>query len=411
MFKKIFSSSTSKDALVSLVGNALVAAAGMIFSIVLARSLSGPAEFGIMSALLSLGIILGSLGDIGVTSALINFLPKQPANRQSILSFAFWCQIIIGLTMITVMLGLIPFGNRLIPGTQPSHFFTLGLLGFVLTLEVFSVAIFKAEKKFFLAALIATMDSWLKILFILLIVWKGELRIITVLLASLTASTLTTLFGLTFEIRGLRLAFPRQHAREIFQFTKWISIMSVFSVFIGRIDVIMLNALGNSFDAGIFAAAARVALVFVLIVSSLGSVVSPRFSSFVDKNTTKKYLNKLILMTTGVALFMLLIAALAPNIINLVFGAKYQPAIPVFRALTIAMIPFLYTIVTVNPLIYTFSRPDLIAKLTVIQVLFIITINWLLIPRIGAYAPTIALAVSNLFVLGFTSLKLRQLLA
>lgn len=409
-FSKLIQSSTSRDAFIALFGNVLVAAAGMLFSIILARGLDGPGEFGVISALLAIATILSSLGDIGITSALINFLPKHPDSRQEILSLAFWAQTAIGIVMLGVLLLITPFGGRLVPGSSPVHFLLLGVIGFILSLQIFSVAIFRAEKKFLWVALIQGLDSWLKISFVTLLLLGNALQITTVLAASLLASALATLVGLSFEFRGLRFIFPKEHAQRIFKFTKWITLMAFFSVFIGRIDIIMLNALSNSYDAGIFAAAARVALVFVIIVSSLGSVVGPRFSGFTDKLTTKRYLKKLALLISGLAVFMLVAILFAPIIINLVFGQQYLPAIPVFRALTLAMIPFLYTIVTVNPLIYTFNKPDFVAKVTIVQVLTIIVIDYLLIPKIGAFAPTVALAASNLFVLILTGRKVMSLL-
>lgn len=411
LLKKLLFSSTSKDAAIVLVGNVLVAAAGMLFSIILARGLAGPSEFGIISSLLAVGTILSSLGDIGVTSALINFLPKHPENRREILSLSFWVQAVIGSIMVTLMLVLVPFNQRLIPGSDPWHFLLLGLLGFVLCLQIFSVAIFRAEKRFFWAVLIQSLDSWLKISFIFLLLTGNNLKITTVLIATLAASTLATIVGLSFEIRGIRFIFPKEHAARIFQFTKWIALMSVFSVFIGRIDIILLNALSSSYNAGIFAAAARVALVFVIIVSSLGSVVGPRFSGFSQREATISYLKKLTLLISGIALFMILMALLAPVIITLVFGPKYIPAIPVFRALTLAMIPFLYTIVTINPLIYTFNQPDFVAKITIVQVLLIVVIDYLFIPTLGVFAPALAIGVSNLLVLAATGSKLGQVLA
>lgn len=393
-----------------MTGNALVAIAGMIFSVILARTLDGPSEFGVVSSLLAIASILGSLGDIGITSTLINFLPKQPNNRQAIVSLAFWAQIVIGLIIITSMVSLSTFKHIFVPGSSTIHFFILGLLGLVLCIEVFSTAVFRAEKRFFWASAITALDSWVKIFLVILLSLRHSLTVTTVLIASLLAAILAAGLGLSFEFRKLRLIFPKQQVRQILQFTKWIFVMQIFSVFISRLDIILLNALSSSYDAGIFAAAARVSLVFVIIVSSLGGVVSPRFSSFSQKEAIVGYLKKIILLTTGVAGLMLVFAAAAPLIISLVFGSKYAPAIPVFRALTLSMIPFLYTIVTINPLIYTFNKPDFVAKVTVVQVLLLSGINIWLIPLYGAFAPTIALAVTNVFVLFLTSWKLRKLL-
>lgn len=408
--KSALFSGTSKDTLISLSGSVMVAIAGMVFSIVVARTLA-PARFGVFSSIYALAMILSSLGDIGISSALINFLPKQPQNRQLIVSLAFWVQIVIGSVLLLAAISLIPFKEIIIPKSRSIHFVLLGLLGLVFCIQVFSVAVFKAEKKFFFAALISALDSWLKLSFIGLFFWfTPPLSIVKILLAALSASTIAAIIGLSFEFKGIRRLFPKQQAKEIFNFTKWITIMQVFNVFIGRLDTMLLNALHSDVAAGIFAAASRVTLVFVLLVSSLGGVVSPRFSGFSEKRHTLQYLKKLTLMVLCIAAFMAVTSLFAPVIIELVFGSEYRAAVPIFQALTVAMIPFLFTIVTISPLIYTFNQPNFVAKVTVSQVIILTVVNILLIPRLGAIAPAIGLAVSNLFTLTLTSLKLRKML-
>jgi O-antigen/teichoic acid export membrane protein len=100
----------------------------------------------------------------------------------------------------------------------------------------------------------------------------------------------------------------------------------------------------------------------------------------------------------------------APLIVNLVFGPKYVAAIPIFRYMTLAMIPFLFSILTVTPIIYSFNQPDFIAKTTILQVILLIGIDILLIPSLGAAGPALSLAISNVVVLILTGGKLFQLL-
>jgi len=167
----------------------------------------------------------------------------------------------------------------------------------------------------------------------------------------------------------------------------------------------------SSFSAGIFAAASRIIFVFALVVSSLGSVVAPRFSGFTKRAQTIAYLKKLFTLVSLVSVVMLLVVLLAKPIILLVFGAKYLTAIPVFKALTIALIPFLFSLVTSNPIIYTYGQPDYFAKVTMVQVVILVALDILLIPKLGAMAPAVSIGVSNMVMLVLGGMKLKKLLA
>jgi len=94
-----------------------------------------------------------------------------------------------------------------------------------------------------------------------------------------------------------------------------------------------------------------------------------------------------------------------------VFGAKYLTAIPVFKALTIALIPFLFSLVTSNPIIYTYGQPDYFAKVTMVQVVILVALDILLIPKLGAMAPAVSIGVSNMVMLVLGGMKLKKLLA
>lgn len=407
--KSLLLSSTSKDTAVTMAGNVSIALAGMLFTVLVARALA-PENFGIFSAVFAMATLFGSLSDLGISAALINFLPKVKSDRAVILSITFWLQLVVAVSLFLISLGFTPIRQIVFPGAEVIHLIYLAILVIPLAFETFAVSVLRADRHFTWSAGILSLDSWIKLLLVFLLFRFSDLTIANIFLSAIAASSLATAVGISHELKHIRRFFPRPQVMEIINFAKWIALLRVFSVGISRIDVILLNALGSHFDAGIFAAAARIALLFALLVSSLGSVVAPRFSAFTTKAQVKTYLKKLTLLTLLISVGMLVAIILAPFIVNFVFGSEYQAAIKVFRYLTIAMIPFLLAIITTNPLIYYFNKPDFIAKVTVVQVVVITVLDILLIPQYGAIAPTISLGIANLLVLGLTGYKLKQLL-
>jgi len=405
--KAIVLSSTFLDTFYSLLGNAGVALGGMLFTIILARNLS-PAQFGIYSSLWALSVLASSIGDMGLSSALVNFVPKLPQNRNQYVGLTLYLQLGISLFLFLILVVLSPFSDQIIPGSTPYLQFLAAAMTLIYILDNFGLSLLKAEKKFFLSSLIQTIESGNKLLWLFLAAVLGMVSIPLAILVAVFAAIVTTIICLKNEFPQIRWFWPKVQLLEIFTFTKWIALMRVFSVAVARIDILILGKMAGSYEAGIFAAGSRLAILFTLVVSSLSAVVAPRFSSHNSKKQLISYIQKTTVLISLIAAGMLFSALLARPIILLVFGEKYLEAVPVFVALTFAMIPFLLSIITVNPLIYAFNQPAYVAWITVIQVVALVVLDIYLIPTFGALGPTISLGITNTLVLVLTTIKLIQ---
>lgn len=408
-FKKILFSGTSRDSFISLAGSAGMAAGGMIFTILMARSLT-PSEFGIFSALTATVILLASIGDFGLSSSLINFIPKLKNNRSEIISVIFWSQLTLAIILASLLLISSSFKEIFIPGSTFIQFIAIAALVFVYIMEEFPMSVLQADKKFIPVALFRLSDSFIKVSILSLLFINNKITIELGIVATLISAGIVAILATRLETKNIRPIFPKLYFKEIFHFTKWIALNRTFGVAVSRIDIILLAALSSPFSAGIFSAAARFSLVLTLIVSSLGNVTTPRFSVFNKKEQIVNYLKKLLILITLVVIGAIILAIFAKPLILFVFGDKYIQAIPVFQALTVAMIPFVYSIATIGPLIYSLGKPNFVAFVTIIQVITLIILDVILIPIYGVFAPPIAMGATNLFVLIITGIKLRSLL-
>lgn len=407
--KKLLFSQTSKDTFVTLIGTGVSALFGTIFTILLARSLS-PAPFGVYSSLAAAITIITTLGDLGISSALVNFLPKMPGQRGKLISASFYFQSAIAATFTLLFAAATFFHRSLIPGSLSSHFLIAAVVTGLYILNQYGLGLLRAEKKFVPASWVLVIDSGVKLTLVAGLFFFQDLTIGQVLLANSISVVASTVYALRHEFRQLSPLFPKVYLKKIFKFAKWIGLARAFSVAVARVDIILLNLLHSSFAAGIFSAAGRVTLLFTLLVSALGSVVAPRFSAFVGKKDTLAYLKKLVPLIGAVSLAMVASVFLARPIITLVFGFEYLDAIPVFQVLALAMIPFLFSIATTNPIIYTFNQPRFFANITILQVVVLVTLDFILIPHYGALAPCYSIGVSNLLVFVLSSVKLARLL-
>ena len=405
---KIFQSQTIRDSFIVFLGLGVTAVLGFIYTIIMARTLT-PELFGVFSGLVSLVAITYSLGDLGLGPAIINFLPKHKNFKSRIIETGYWFEYLVGFIIFLAFWLLANFSHTLIPGSLPEHFILVGSLAFNYILVTYAQAVFTAKREFFRLSLSQIIDAVLKIIFVLLFYNLGELSFSTALLANFISVIFSLVLTFWSELWNIKTQVDKTIFSHLFEFSKWIAVSRFFSVLISRVDILLLNLLASNFQAGIYAAASRVALIFALIISSLGSVINPRFSHFQSKKEVITYMKKLSLLITFVSLFVLITIYFSDKIILFVFGLSYLSASNVYQLLALSMIPFLFSVITTGTLLYTFNQSKFYAQITALQVALIILINLLYIPKIGVYAPVLASAVANLLFLLLSLSKLQKL--
>lgn len=407
--KKLLLSQTIKDTLISFLGLGFAAAVGFAATVILARTL-GPEQFGILSAISALITIVCSMGDLGVASALINFIPKLKEKRSVLISTSLSFEILVGIFIIILFSIFAIYNTSIIPGSLRGQLLIAGFLSVNYLFLGFVQGIFTAERRFWGYSFSQIIDAGVKIVIIYILLSISRLSIETALLANVISTLLTLIIIFGKEFLKTKLSIDNGIFQKLFSFAKWIAVTRIFSVFISRIDVILLNLLSSSFQAGIFAAANRITLLFSLIVSSLSAVINPRFSGFNNGGMVTSYIKKLIGLISLASLLMLISALFAKPIIDIVFGDKFISAIPVFQSLTVAMIPFMFSLAVTPALIYTFNENRFVAQITAFQVILMVILEIFLIPKLGAFAPAIALGLTNIVATVLMGTKLFHLL-
>ncbi len=409
--KKIFGllkSQTVKDSLIIFTGLGVMAFIGFIFTVVLARTL-GPNSFGIYSAITALATIIYSLGDLGISPALVNFIPKHPGEKAKYLTTGFWLQFAVAVLTLLFFVGISLIHNLVIPGSLAVDLLLAGGMSINYLFIGFAQGIFTAERRFWSYSLSQIIDPVIKIIIVFFLLRANTLTIGSALAANFISTLFALLITFGKELYATEFEITRSLVVKITHFAKWIAFSRIFSVMVSKIDVVILNLLVGSFQAGIYSAASRIAFFFALLISGLGSVVNARFSAFDSNKKLIAYSRKLLLLVGAIMALMLICALFAGPLVTLVYGEKYQEAITVFRFLTLAMMPFTLSLILTPALIYTFNQTAFYAKITALQVTGIILLDLLLIPRFGSLAPVISMGGTNLFVLVMTSIKLASL--
>ncbi len=405
----ILKTQTVKDGLLVGVGTFFTAFFGFLFTVIMARSLS-PDQFGVFSALTSLIAILYSLGDLGVGPAIINFLPRHKDLEQKIISTSFWFQYAVGLILALIFWSLAKYSHVIVPGSVSGHFYLIGSLVFNYILIGWAQSVLTAKKSFLKISLSQIIDSVIKISTAYFLYKTSGLSISLSLLMNAISVCLALFLVFWKDLFNIPLQFSKKVFTDLYHYSKWIAVSRLFSVFYSKVDILLLNLLGSSFQAGIFAASSRITLLFAIIVSSLGSVINPRFAQFTSKKDFLGYSKKVFLLITGISFFLLLTVVFADRVIEFVFGGKFFESIRVFQLLSLSMIPFLYSSILTAAILYTFQLPIFYAFLTFLNLAITVIINIIFIPQIGYFAPVIGSFVGNTICLLLGLVKVKKLI-
>lgn len=399
--KDLIFSGTAKDTYVLFSGNVASAFLGFLFTLLIARALSVE-EFGVFSAAANLIVIVASLTDIGISSAIINFISSLVAKGKEV---------------------------------RAQKFLKAALNVRILAVVLVSAAIFLSAKqvsRILLATSDVSIAYWTAVIPIALVFWfvlpyalqgyrrfkesvavdlsLGITRIVIAyavfVFAGLTVSkalavyAVSALFPIVVGLKLIGGSFltvspDKSVYLRLLKFSGWLGVNRIISSISGRLDITMLAALAGASATGLYSIPAKLAAFIVVLSSSFSSVLAPRFASFDNKSEEKRYLIKATLGILPIIGAIILWIAVAEPFILTLFGDKYLASVGVFRALAVAMIPFVLTAPSVTAIVYALKKPVYIGAFSFFQLAAIFTLNYAFIPQYGPYGPTISFGIVN----------------
>lgn len=399
MFHHQEKSSATKDTLSSLFGVMGTAILGLTFTVLAARLLK-PELFGVYSTLVAFVTIIATIGDLGLTSAIMSLVPKKGAKSAQYLSTISWMILSVSILISIVSIICAYFTNI--------NVFYVGILASIYIVQSLFLAVFNAKRKFIFNSLTQIIDSFLKLSLTLYFIyyWGGSIHLL--LIANIISSVISVVLANFFDASVLSTKPLFKHVGEILDFSKWVAFSRIFTLGISRIDIILLNFLASSYYAGIYSATARFGLLFTLLSVAIGNVANQRMSTIKSKSHLLILTKKLLVIFSLISMMMVLVAIFSKPLIFLIYGSEYLDSAPVLVALTLAMIPYVFSIATTGPILYTFNNSKFYSFLTMSQFFIILALNFVLIPPFKALGPALSLGFANLFLLVVSSIKLSQ---
>lgn len=417
-FLNLAFSPTARTTYFMFVGNVASAVLAFVIVIVAARVL-GPVGFGLFFALYNLIQLVSSIADVGVGSGIVNFIPHalSRGNQREANQYlkAGWDFVLV-LSLILALIGLLIPQNIILaflPNISRPEWSVTVLATASFVLINFLIFAFQARKEF-IKSIVANLGySLTRAVLVVLLALAGKLNVFLAVFAYAASAVVGIVFSLPFlpKVVGGENKPTKKQTKDLLKFSAHLGLGKIAANIASRIDVQMLYPLAGAFATAQYGIAQRVAFLYVLFSSSAGAVVTPKIASITDRREMRRYAGKMLILMLFLVFGLLLGVLITDPLIPLLFGAKYTGSVPVVRWMLVATIPFLLNFVPVNVVIYFQKNSRLIGVLSVVQLVIVVALNLVLIPRVEVYGPIIAYAVGNAFVGVVTWYKIREIFA
>jgi len=406
--KLLIFSSTARDTYFLFVGNVLSAFWGFLFTLFVARAVS-IAEFGIFSAALNLVNILTSLSDAGISSGSVNFVSEhiakgdhQKANEYIKASFVIRLLIVLGISLLVVIFAPL-ISSSLLATRDPKIAIWAAVIPIFLFPDMFFPFILQAKNKFLQSTIIDNVFYIGRLVFAFGLYIYGALNISMAFLAfgvGFIAEIILTAYYIKSDFLFAKPS--RNEYSSLLKFSGWIGVNRVISSISGKLDIQMLAAMSGAVMTGLYSIPSRLASFIIVLAGSFSSVLATRMAAFNNKEKERSYLLKSTLALIPITAGIVFVVIFARPFILILFGQKYATAIPIFQALALSQIPFLFTVPAVTAIIYAIKKTVYIGTFSFFQIIAIFLLNFFFIPKFGPFGPTITYGIINTILAVYT---------
>lgn len=405
--KSLVYSSTAKDTYVLFVGNLGSAFLGFIFTFFIARVLNRE-DFGIFSATMNLVVILTSLSDIGISSGLVNFISEADAHKdikksheyeKAGLVIRLWISLALAFLVILFAQHI---SRTMLATSDPAIAVWASVISIALFVPLYFPYILQAKKQFLKSVIIDNIYYVFRLIGLFALMYYGAVN----LKSSLATAVLGFFASLamSFIFVGGKFLFSKPSAeiyKNLFKFSGWIGVNRIISSVSGRLDIQMLASISGASITALYSIPSRLSSFIIILTASFSAVLAPRLASFQNKENERKYIIKASFALIPIVLITILWVIFARPFMAIIFPT-YLDSVPVFQALTLSMIPFIFTAPSVAAIIYAMKKNIYIGAFSFFQIAVIFLLNYYFIPKYGAFGPTLTYGISNTILAIYT---------
>lgn len=399
--RQVWATATFRQSGVTFAGTALNGVLAAAFYILTARIL-GPSDFGVLMVAITTLSLLASIGDMGTETGLVRFVSKHLKADTGLA----WKFLRLSLeTKVIVAVAIVALGYLFSPAVaahvfakpelaKPLFLAFIGASGYVLF--SFATSYFQAAQKFWLFSGLQVFVSAIRLVVILVLIYFGTLTLEN----TLTAYIIFPFIGFAAGFLFLPWDFVKTGSggvrSEFFHYNKWVALFTLVAALADRVDTFISARLLSLAEVGYYSAASQLVVIIIHLVSALGVVFAPKFSSFTNRAEFVSYFKKAQLMVAGISIGGLAFSPVILLAIPIIWP-EYGARVPgLFLILLVARLFFLLAMPVHNSILYYFSYPRFFVYLSFLQLLTTLVFGWILISAYQATGAALTVLVSML---------------
>lgn len=383
----------------------------IVISVVVARML-GPSEFGLYTLIIWVILISGMFVNLGFTTTTAKYVSEYKGRDDSaavvgIIRFVLEIQAVAGIIVTLVIFSASPHIAAIFSESKFGYLFAIAAVG-ILPSALFDISsyIFTGLQQFKYLAAITFITSFIAVLSIplALLLGYGVLGLIVINIAINCIGLCLIFYLLGKEIPFAQFNKARiagEIKRRILRYNIYIIGIVVFDVIVNqRTEIFFLGYFRTAEEVAFYSVAFGVASAAMNILpGSLANVLLPVISETYGKDDREK-LKKLFVESTKYLMILAIPICiggilLASPIISLIYGDRYSPAGPALAVLLVSSCAMVIG-TGASSLQYGIERQDIVLKLGIFLAALNITLDFLLIPKMGVIGAVVANSTSQI---------------
>ncbi|NLY01567.1 MAG: flippase [Rhodopirellula sp.] len=205
---------------------------------------------------------------------------------------------------------------------------------------------------------------------------------------------------ISWKTISLKSVHVLQHLKPVLVIFSLVGVISIYT----SLDKVMLGYLTDDRQVGLYSAADRLVKVIVVLVTSMGVVLVPRLSYYVQQKRFTEY-SRLANLSVRVLAFVSFPAAaalivLARPVILLFCGSRFEPSSPLVQIMGINVVLIAFSSFIGYQVLYSQGKERLLVCSVLFGAVSNLILNWLLIPQWQAMGAAVATLVAEALVTG-----------
>ena len=381
---------------------------GVFFIGLITRGLS-VADFGLLSLFITFSRIAAALGEFGIGGTVVRFSSyyfggKEEEKAYSMFKIGWGAKLLLNLVILIIGVNVSRYVALNIYD-DPALIIPLKyafLVGFLASFREYFTSILRSLNRFRLISVCFIVSALFQLGVIFFLVMNDSLTLFNAMIVYLLtpaifflASSYAIPWAKTFKSSTSRELLP-----EFFSFGKWMLFVYLLDIITFRLDILMLKYFLSSEQVGYYFPAFRVVELLWFIPMAVSLVLLPSISRVAAggaerfKELPARIITNMAFITLPAAFGML---ALSHQIIPVIFGSKYMPAIPVLALLIPAGLARALRI-GAGELLVNIGRVKFGFFASLLGFILGVVLNLVLIPRYGIEGAAIATSITFVIV-------------